>query len=100
MGLRAARPQPARERPGLALDLGSSDVWPGTDPAVQLVEGYAEYASERFTGRLGRQIERGRLGYYGYDGARLAYRVPEAGLTAIGYGGSRLGAGRRPPGDQ
>ena len=77
----------------LGVDLGASDVWPGTDPAVQLLEGYAEYASERITGRLGRQAERSRLGYYGYDGARLAYRVQSAGLTAIGYGGLGLARG-------
>jgi hypothetical protein len=74
----------------VGIDLGASDVWPGTNPALQLIEGYAEYASERITGRLGRQIERGRLGYYGYDGARLAYRVSRLGLTAIGYGGLGL----------
>jgi hypothetical protein len=77
----------------VGVDLGASDVWPGTDPAVQLLEGYAEYASERITGRLGRQVERGRLGYYGYDGARLAYRVPSVGLTAIGYAGFGLARG-------
>lgn len=77
----------------LGVDLGASDVWPGTEPAVQLLEGYAEYASERVTGRLGRQAERSRLGYYGYDGARLAYRVPSVGLTAIGYGGFGLARG-------
>jgi hypothetical protein len=75
------------------VDLGASDVWPGTDPAVQLLEGFAEYASERVTGRLGRQVERSRLGYYGYDGARLAYRVPSVGLAAIGYGGLGLARG-------
>jgi hypothetical protein len=77
----------------LGVDLGSSDVWPGTDPAVQLLEGYAEYGSERITGRLGRQVENSRLGYYGYDGARLAYRLPSLGLTAIGYGGLGLARG-------
>lgn len=77
----------------LGVDLGASDVWPGTNPAVQLLEGYAEYASERITGRLGRQAERSRLGYYGYDGARLAYRIPSVGLTAIGYTGFGLARG-------
>ncbi len=32
-------------------------------------------------------------GYYGYDGARLAYRLPGLGLTAIGYGGLGLARG-------
>jgi hypothetical protein len=74
----------------VGVDLGASDVWPGTDPAVQLVEGYAEYATERITGRLGRQVEKSRLGYYGYDGARLAWRLPSVGLTLIGYTGFGL----------
>ena len=42
----------------------------------------------RAPARLGRQVESGRLGYYGYDGARLAYRFPEGGAD-----GDRL---RRP----
>lgn len=74
----------------VGTDLGSTAVWPGLDPAVQLIEGYAEYAAERFTVRGGRQVERGRLGYYGYDGGRLAVRFPSAGLTAIAYGGFGL----------
>ncbi len=81
----------------VGADLSSSDVWPGTDPAVQLVEGYGEYAADRFTARLGRQIERGRLGYYGYDGGRLAYRFPKQGLTAIGYVGLGLARGSALP---
>lgn len=80
----------------LGADLGSSDVWPGTDPAVQLIEGYGEYASERIGGRLGRQIERGRLGYYGYDGGRLAWR-PTFGITAAIYGGLGLARGTALP---
>jgi hypothetical protein len=78
-------------------DLGNSDVWPGTDPALQLIEGYAEYAPGRINARLGRQIERGRLGYYGYDGGRLAYAVPKLGLTAIGYAGFGLARGSALP---
>jgi len=74
----------------VAVDLGNADVWPGTDPAVQLVEGYVEYVSNRLTGRLGRQLERGRLGFNGYDGVRLAYLLPSVGLTAIGYAGFGL----------
>lgn len=77
----------------LGADLGDADVWPGTEPAIQLNEGYGEYASARVTGRLGRQVERGRLGYYGYDGARLAWRVPGTGLALIGYGGLGLARG-------
>jgi len=73
----------------VGMDLGSSDVWPGTDPAVQLIEGYAEYASERMSGRLGRQVEESRLGYYGFDGARVTWRAP-TGLRTLLYGGLGL----------
>lgn len=79
------------------LELAAGNVWPGTEPAVQLVEGYFEYANERITARLGRQTERSRLGPYGHDGVRLAYRVPASGLTAIGYAGFGLARGASLP---
>lgn len=81
----------------VGVDLGTEEVWPGTDPSIQLVEGYAEYASERFTGRLGRQLERGRLGFTGYDGARVSYHLASLGLTAIGYAGFGLARGTALP---
>jgi hypothetical protein len=81
----------------VGMDLGNVDVWPGTDPAVQLVEGYLEYAGEHVTWRLGRQVERGRLGSYGHDGVRLAYRFSSVGLTAIGYAGIGLARGSALP---
>jgi hypothetical protein len=74
----------------LGADLGSSEAWPGSKPALQLLEGFAEYARTRLTGRLGRQIEQSRLGYYGFDGGRLAYRPGDFGLTLLGYGGLGL----------
>jgi len=81
----------------LGLDLGDSDVWPGTNPATQLHEAYAEYATDRFTGRLGRQTERGRLGYTGFDGGRATWRLPAAGLSASAYGGLGLSRGSALP---
>ncbi len=81
----------------LGLDLGDSDVWPGTNPATQLNEAYAEYATERFTGRLGRQLERGRLGYSGFDGGRATWRFLGAGLSASAYGGLGLSRGSALP---
>ena len=74
----------------VGLDLGNVDVWPGTHPAIQLLEGYVEYAPNRFMGRLGRQVERDRLGAYGYDGVRLSYQFPAQGVTIIGYTGLGL----------
>ena len=71
----------------IATDLDGQARWPGTEPNVVLTEGYAEYATGAATGRLGRQLVVGRLGYQGFDGARASYRIPAAGLEVAGYGG-------------
>lgn len=68
-------------------DLGSSDAWPGTDPAVQLLEGYAEYATVRYTAQVGRQAVVTRFGVSGVDGARLVVRPGLRGLELSGYAG-------------
>lgn len=74
----------------VALDLGDSEVWPGTTPAVQLFEGYAQYASSAVTARLGRIVVSNRLGFNGFDGARVAVRVPKAPVEVSAYGGWSL----------
>ena len=81
----------------LAVDLGESETWPGTSPAFQLLEGYAEYSVERYTGRLGRQIYTSRLGYTGFDGARVTARFAGGRLEADGYLGWGLGRGSALP---
>ena len=68
-------------------DLGSDDHWPGTEPALQLLEGYAEYTTSSITGRLGRQHVTGRFGWTGFDGAALSARLPRHGLELSVYGG-------------
>ena len=77
----------------VGLDLGTADVWPGTDPTVQLLEGYAEYAVPRATARLGRQAIASRLGWTGFDGAWLTLRDRRRGLELQGYGGWGLARG-------
>jgi hypothetical protein len=67
------------------VDLGASDVWPGTDPAVQLVEAYAEYVLPNLTARAGRQLLTNRLGVTGIDGGRAVVRLPRVGVEAEGY---------------
>jgi hypothetical protein len=81
----------------LAVDLGDADVWPGTEPALQLLEGYAEYAAEWVTGRLGRQVYTSRLGVTGFDGARLTGRFAGARLEVNGYLGWGMGRGSALP---
>jgi hypothetical protein len=81
----------------LALDLGSSNVWPGTEPALQLLEGYAEYATVPVTARLGRQVYMSRLGFTGFDGARATGRLRRGSLEADGYLGWGLGRGSALP---
>ena len=80
--------------PGLSIhvlarggtDLGSAAVsWPSSTPAVQLLEGYAEYAQPRFLVRLGRQTQAAPIGFTGFDGASATGRDPHLGLEATGY---------------
>ena len=71
------------------VDLGESDVWPGTEPAVQLLEAYAEYTTRRGTARGGRQLITNRLGIAGLDGGRVIVRAG-AGFEAEGYVGLGL----------
>jgi hypothetical protein len=72
-------------------------VWPGTDPAVQLFEGYAEYAVPRATARLGRQIVASRLGTMGFDGAGLVLRDARRGVEVQGHLGWGLARGTALP---
>jgi hypothetical protein len=72
------------------MDLGTSDVWPGTEPAVQLIEAYAEYGQPVFTVRGGRQLLANRLGMLGFDGGRLVARTARYGLEADVYVGLGL----------
>jgi hypothetical protein len=68
-------------------DLGRDRLWPGTQPALQLLEGYAEYSTPTITGRLGRQHVTGRFGWTGFDGAALTARLPRHGVELAVYGG-------------
>lgn len=77
----------------MALDLGDADVWPGTEPDFQLLEAWAEYTRSAFTGRLGRQVYTSRLGYTGFDGARVVLRGDRLGLDVGGYLGRGLARG-------
>jgi hypothetical protein len=77
----------------LGVDLGTADVWPGTEPAVQLLQGYAEYAVQRATARLGRQIVASRLGTTGFDGAGVVLRDLQRGIEVQGYAGWGLERG-------
>ena len=75
------------------VDLGNADVWPGTDPALQLLAGYVEYAAERVTARAGRQTTFSRLGATGFDGASITLRDGRRGIEASGYAGWGLARG-------
>ena len=75
----------------LLADLGGDDVWPGTDPAAQLLEGFVEYQRSSLVARAGRQLISSRLEPMGFDGAWLRYRWDDASLEMTGYGGWGLG---------
>jgi len=69
------------------------DPWPGTDPALQLVEGYAQYAAPRFTVQAGRLAISSRLGFIGFDGGQATIRAVDRHLEIRGYGGWGLWRG-------
>ena len=79
---------------GRALgDFRNRSVWPGVKPALQLLDGYAEYVTAGFTGELGRTHVATRLGWRGFDGARAEVRPLGRTLRISGYGGWALARG-------
>ncbi len=77
----------------LGGDLSNPDRWPGTQPALQLVEGYAEYTYRWLTAELGRTHVATRLGFWGFDGAKADVRLFDNRLFVEGYGGWGLARG-------
>ncbi|MEZ4588973.1 MAG: hypothetical protein R2909_21585 [Gemmatimonadales bacterium] len=75
----------------VVADAGDADVWPGSDPTVQLLEGYLEYTRSRFTGRAGRLLINSRLEPLGLDGGWARFRLPSLDLDLAAYGGWGLG---------
>jgi hypothetical protein len=68
-------------------DAGRDDVWPATQPAAQLIEGYVEYQRWPLTARAGRQYVSSRLEAMGFDGAWLRGRWERTALEFTGYAG-------------
>ena len=74
----------------VGVDLDGDETWPGTEPAVQLVEAYAEYAHRQFSIRGGRQLLVHRLGITGFDGGRGIVRIGGSGVEVDAYVGLGL----------
>jgi hypothetical protein len=77
----------------LGWDISNPDEWSGVDPALQLVEGYAEYDRRSLTVQLGRTHVLTRLGYWGFDGGLADVRLLGDKLLVQGYGGWGLARG-------
>jgi hypothetical protein len=77
----------------LATDVGDAGVWPGTDPALQLIEAVAEWARPSVAMRAGRMHEVTRFGAAGFDGGRAELRLLEQRVRAFAYGGWGLAEG-------
>ena len=71
----------------LIADVGPDKVWPGTQPAVQLLEGYLEYQRSMIVARAGRQLVTTRLEPIGFDGGLLKVRFNQAAIDLTGYSG-------------
>ncbi|MCA9750817.1 MAG: hypothetical protein KC591_01385 [Gemmatimonadetes bacterium] len=76
-----------------AGDPGDTAVWPGTDPAFRLREGYLEWAHEFVEIRGGRQFDPGRFGFIQWDGGRLRVQGWNGRASAAVYGGLGLARG-------
>ncbi|MEO5800939.1 MAG: hypothetical protein ABIZ70_03015 [Gemmatimonadales bacterium] len=77
-------------------DLSGDRLWPGTTPALRLVEGYAEYLRGGLTARAGRLLQLGRLaasGSSGLDGIRGSFRTSNDRLEFGAYAGWGLARG-------
>ena len=74
-------------------DLESGNPWPGTKPAVQLLEGYAEYVVPSVTVEAGRTHVTTRFGFRGFDGGRVELRPFGRTLRVSAYGGWALARG-------
>ena len=72
-------------------DLSGDRVWPGTNPAVQLIEGYLDYQRGGVIARAGRQLVASRLEPIGFDGGSVRVRWDSAALEFMGYAGWGLG---------
>ena len=71
----------------LLADLGADRVWPGTDPAAQLIEGYVEYRRADLIGRAGRLLLTSRLEPIGFDGGWLRAHWERTSMDFGAYGG-------------
>ena len=72
-------------------DLADGNVWPGTEPSLQLIEALVQYQREQLTVRAGRQLLSSRLEAIGFDGGWARYRWNALSLELTGYGGWGLG---------
>jgi hypothetical protein len=83
----------ARASVRVLTDLANPDAWPATQPTLQLVEGYAEYVRTMVAAQGGRLTAASRLGYTGFDGARVRVRPLGGKVSAALYGGWALARG-------
>lgn len=76
-----------------ATDLGDVARWPGTEPDLQVVEGYLDYQRDNLGIQAGRQFLASRLGAYGLDGLRANWRHSGMGIDVAGFAGWGLARG-------
>lgn len=73
------------------------EFWPRTTDNFDLITGYLELNRSRYRIRLGRDYQVSGLGYYGYDGGSVEYRLPGRKLELEAYGGWGLARGLPEP---
>lgn len=82
-----------RAKSRISAELGDADAWPGSDPALQLLEGFAEYSHRYLTVQAGRTYFLSRLGYTQLDGGTVELRPLGRWARLMGYAGWGLQRG-------
>ncbi len=78
----------------LRTSLGDGEFWPRTDDHFDLLNGYVELRRAKYQVRVGRDYQVTGLGYYGYDGGSVQFRLGSArGVEFEAYGGLGLARG-------
>lgn len=75
----------------VVADVGRDDVWPATEPQLQLLEGFLEYRRAGVVARAGRQLMTSRLQSLGFDGGWVNARWDKTAIDVTGYAGWGLG---------
>ncbi len=74
-------------------DFGDDEFWPRVNDNFDLLAGYLELNRRSFRVRVGRDYQVSGLGFYGYDGGSVVYRIATWSTNLEAFGGWGLERG-------